>query len=339
MRTSEIEVKENWMFSIPAAAKAPHQPIDVVYTWVDDQWPGYRELLSQYAEVKRDSDPSRTRDNLETLRFSLRSLQRYAPWVNRVFLLTCRPQVPSWLNTAHPSLTVVHHDQVMHPDLLPTFNSFAITSHLHRIPGLSPRFIYLEDDMLFLAPVTLDDFVSPEGLLWVFEGKHVAPRSDQIAKPETASGWNLALAQSNQLLDQRYGVLSRRQVNHVPILVDKAMWAQTLANFPDTLESTVRSRFRTPGNFAPEYLYLRSMLAEGKARLASPQRTGESSGYVPLENFWPVTAWRLWQVRSRQPKWVTLNDNFGKKPSRIAEAMMRRQLQSWLPAPSDFERE
>ena len=90
------------MFSIPAAAKAPHQPIDVVYTWVDDQWPGYRELLSQYAEVKRDSDPSRTRDNLETLRFSLRSLQRYAPWVNRVFLLTCRPQVPSWLNTAHP---------------------------------------------------------------------------------------------------------------------------------------------------------------------------------------------------------------------------------------------
>lgn len=103
----------------------------------------------------------------------------------------------------------------MHPDLLPTFNSFAITSHLHRIPGLSPKFIYLEDDMLFLAPLTLDDCVSPEGLLWVFEGKHVAPRSDQIAKPETASGWNLALAQSNQLLDQRYGVLSRRQVNRV----------------------------------------------------------------------------------------------------------------------------
>ena len=327
------------MFSIPPAAKAPHQPIDVVYTWVDDQWPGYRELLSQYAEVKRDSDPSRTRDNLETLRFSLRSLQRYAPWVNRVFLLTCRPQIPSWLNSAHPSLTVVHHDEVMRPDLLPTFNSFAITSHLHRIPGLSPRFIYLEDDMLFLAPVTLDDFVSPEGLLWVFEGEHVAPRFDQIVKPDTESGWNLALAQSNRLLDQRYGVSLRRQVNHVPILVDKAMWAQTLANFPDTLEFTMRSRFRTPGNFAPEYLYLRSLLAEGKARLAGPQQTMDRSGYVPLENFWPVTAWRLWQVQHRRPKWVTLNDNFGKKPSRIAEALMRRQLQSWLPAPSDFERQ
>jgi len=327
------------MFSNPATASAPHQLIDVVYTWVDDQQPGYRELLSRYAEAKRDSDPSRTRDNLETLRFSLRSLQRYAPWVNRVFLLTCRPQVPSWLNTAHPRLTVVHHDDVMRKDLLPTFNSFAITSHLHRIPNLSPRFIYLEDDMLFLAPVTLDDFVAPEGLPWVFEGKHVAPRFDQIARPERESGWNLALAQSNQLLDQRYGVSVRHQVNHVPILIDKAMWAQTLDNFPDSLEFTVRSRFRTLGNFAPEYLYLRSLLAEGKARLANRQQTRARSGYVPLENFWPVTAWRLWQVHRRRPKWVTLNDNFGSKPSRIAEAMMRRRLQSWLPTPSDFERE
>jgi hypothetical protein len=83
MRTLEIEVKENWMFSNAAMANSPDEPIDVVYTWVDDQQPGYRELLSRYAKTKHDSDPARTRDNLDTLRFSLRSLQRYAPWVNR----------------------------------------------------------------------------------------------------------------------------------------------------------------------------------------------------------------------------------------------------------------
>ena len=326
------------MFS-NAVANSPPEPIDVVYTWVDDQQPGYRELLSQYAKAERDSDPARTRDNLETLRFSLRSLQRYAPWVNRVFLLTCRPQVPSWLNTSHPRLTVVHHDEVMRSDLLPTFNSFAITSHLHRIPNLSNRFIYLEDDMLFLAPVTLDDFVSPGGLLWVFEEGHVAPRLEQITNPEKEGGWNLALAQSNHLLDQRFGVSLRHQVNHVPILIDKALWEQTLNMFPETLEFTLRSRFRSQGNFAPDYLYLRCLLAEGKARLASREQTRAKSGYVPLEDFWPVTARRLWQVHRRKPKWVTLNDNFGRKPSRITEAMMRRRLQSWLPTPCAFEQE
>ncbi len=326
------------MSSNPAMAKSPTEPIDVVYTWVDDQQPGYRELLSRYAKTKNDSDPARTRDNLDILRYSFRSVQRYAPWVNRVFLLTCRPQVPSWLETAHPRLTIVHHDEVMNSDLLPTFNSFAITSHLHRIPDLSQRFIYLEDDMLFLAPTTIDDFVAPDGLTWLFENKHAAPRLEQIANPEKEKGWNLALAYSNRLLDQRFGVALRRQVNHVPLLIDKTRWEQTLNLFPETLELTRRSRFRSKGNFTPEYLYPQCLLGEGKGRLADRQQILAKVGYVPLEDFWPVTVWHLWQVHQNRPKWVTLNDNFGKKPSSITESIMRRRLQAWLPTPCAFER-
>jgi Stealth protein CR2, conserved region 2 len=314
------------------------EPIDVVYTWVDDQQPGYRDLLQQHSQKKHDSDPARTRDNLETLRFSMRSLELYAPWVNRVFLLTCRPQVPSWLETSHPRLTVVHHDEVMNAELLPTFNSFGIICHLHRIPGLSQKFVYLEDDMLFLAPTTLDDFVSPDGLTWVFEEKHMAPRLDQIADPQGTSGWNMALAHSNRLLDQRFGEAVRHQVNHVPLLIDKTWWEQTLNMFPEALECTFRSRFRSQGNFAPEYLYPQCLLAQGKARLANRQRITASSGYVPLEDFWPVTAWRLWQVKRNQPKWATLNDNFGKKPSVITESIVRRGLQAWFPTRCAFER-
>ena len=28
------------------------EPFDVVYTWVDDQFPGYRELLARYQVTK-----------------------------------------------------------------------------------------------------------------------------------------------------------------------------------------------------------------------------------------------------------------------------------------------
>ena len=41
---------------------------------------------------------------------------------------------------------------------LPSFSSPAIESHLHRIPGLSDKFIYLNDDVMFGAEVWPDDF-------------------------------------------------------------------------------------------------------------------------------------------------------------------------------------
>ena len=38
----------------------------------------------------------------------------------------------------------------------------AIETNLHRIPGLSEKFIYLNDDVSFTNPVCLDDFWDPE---------------------------------------------------------------------------------------------------------------------------------------------------------------------------------
>ena len=41
---------------------------------------------------------------------------------------------------------------------LPTFSSPAIESHLHRIPGLSDKFLYFNDDVMFGSEVWPDDF-------------------------------------------------------------------------------------------------------------------------------------------------------------------------------------
>lgn len=310
----------------------------MVITWVDDRTPGYREMLKAHACAVPDLDPARTRDTLEILRFGLRSLERNAPWVNRVYLFTCRPQVPSWLETAHPRLTVVHHDEVIPAARLPTFNSFAIISHLHLIPGLSDRFLYVEDDMLFLRKVTLTDFLAADGRMLVFETAKPTPRYDTIHNPQRERPWNLALAEANRVLDDAFGVAPRGYVNHVPLLVDKAEWQAMVERFPHTFETTRRSRFRAGGNVPPEYLYPQLMLAEGKALRASPQTRRDSCGYVPLEDIWPVTALALWRVRRRRPKWVTLNDNFGQHPSRLAERMARDFLARACPQASAFER-
>src|SRR5438046_306412 len=181
-------------------------PIDVVYTWVDDSWPGYRELLARHASTRHDVNPNRTRDNLQILKYSLRSLAAFAPWVRRVYLVTCRPQLPSWIDAS--AIRIVHHDEFMPREHLPTFNSFAILSNLHRLPDLARRFVYIEDDRLFGRSVGVDDFFDPSGRVRVYEALRGTPRGG--ARASGSSPWNLALARSNALLDERCARCSAR---------------------------------------------------------------------------------------------------------------------------------
>lgn len=60
---------------------------------------------------------------------------------------------------------------------LPTFSSPAIESHIHRISGLSQKFIYLNDDVMFGKDVWPDDFYSHS------KGQKVS-HSERIFLPE-----------------------------------------------------------------------------------------------------------------------------------------------------------
>lgn len=89
--------------------------------------------------------PYRFADHGE-LRWSLRSLDRYAPWINKVHIVT-NGQVPTWLNVNHKRINIVTHQEIF-PDtsVLPTYNSHAIELFLHRIPGLAEHFLAMNDD-------------------------------------------------------------------------------------------------------------------------------------------------------------------------------------------------
>ena len=67
--------------------------------------------------------------------------------------------LPKWLNTNDPRIVIVPHEDIFENENdLPVFNSNAIEMNLHRIPGLSRHFIYLNDDFIFNYPVTINDF-------------------------------------------------------------------------------------------------------------------------------------------------------------------------------------
>jgi hypothetical protein len=300
--------------------------LDVAYTWVDDRWPGYLDTLRAHAASRHDRNPNRTRDNLDLLRYSLRSLAKYAPWAGNVHLLTCRPQVPAWLDTRHPRLRITHHDEVMDPALLPTFNSFAIVQHLHRLPRISRRFVYFEDDMLLGRAVAPEDFIA-------------YPRLARTRRAARAgdSPWTASVAGSNRLLDERFG-RAHRWIHHFPLLMDAQLWPALLGEWPDALARTRASRFRAHDNVAPEHLYFHYWREQAGAARSSLARSYRDCFYFPLEN-------RLWQMRLQRagvellrPKFVTLNDNFDERPDPRVEDYLRAMLERWLPEPSPFER-
>ncbi len=146
-------------------------PVDVVYLWVDGNDPAWRRKRRQ-AEARRGGShgdtlaafgnvEGRFRDNDE-LRYSLRALEQFFPDHGQVYLVT-DAQTPAWLQ-AHPGITVVDHRALIPAAALPTFDSGHIESYIHRIPHLSERYFYFNDDVFFGAPVQLDHWFWPGGV-------------------------------------------------------------------------------------------------------------------------------------------------------------------------------
>ena len=148
-------------------------PVDIVYLWVDGQDLGWRakrrhalrqlsadgnnaiEAIAKFGNVE-----GRFRDNDELL-YSLRALEKFFPDHGHIYLVT-DGQTPDWLK-ASDRMTLVDHRELIPEASLPTFDSSNIESYIHRIPGLSERYFYFNDDVFFGAPVNLDDWFWPGG--------------------------------------------------------------------------------------------------------------------------------------------------------------------------------
>ena len=128
------------------------EKIDFVVTWLDANDPEWREQYRKYRGGQHKEDNGRFR-NWDFFKYWFRAVENYAPWVNKVFLVT-NGKNPDWINPNHPKLVLVKHSDYMPAKYLPTFNSRAIELNFHRIEGLSEHFVYFNDDMYINAPIS-----------------------------------------------------------------------------------------------------------------------------------------------------------------------------------------
>lgn len=134
------------------------QKIDFVVTWVDGNDPVWLASKAKYAKeanVVLNSD-ARYRD-WDIFKYWFRTVEKYAPWVNKIFLIT-EGHLPEWINLEHPKLVHVKHSDYIDLEYLPTFSSHPIEWYLHKIEDLSCYFVSFNDDMFINAEVTPEDF-------------------------------------------------------------------------------------------------------------------------------------------------------------------------------------
>lgn len=266
---------------VPAeVASAEQDPIDVVITTVDGSDPAWQEKFNAMLAARtgepvlaKTANAARFTSHDE-LRFVLRSLHYYAPYVRKIHIVT-DDQCPEWLDVSHPKISLVDHRDIIDPQYLPNFNSDAIESCLWKIPGLSERFIYFNDDMLLMAPTSRLTFYTPNGLSKLY----ASPRRIPDIPAEWADTYTIhAHLQSADSLEKRGYGRPDVKYRHAPYVAKKSILQAMEVEFADELAQTRASPIRSEASFATiSFLYLNYVLAIGEGILSE-----ESYQYIDV---------------------------------------------------------
>ena len=129
--------------------------IDFIVTWVNMNDPQWRKEFLKFSGKSDIEDngvsDARFRD-YGFFKYWFRGVEKFAPWVRKIHFVSSG-QVPDWLDTSNPKIHLVKHSDYIPEEFLPTYNSTVIERYMYKIPGLSDKFVYFNDDFYIIRPV------------------------------------------------------------------------------------------------------------------------------------------------------------------------------------------
>lgn len=326
-----------WLPGTPNEIREFVDPVDVVYTWVDGSDPAWleRKLRAQglqvHGEHHADSLAANRFISRDELRYSLRSVEMYASWVNHIWIVTDR-QVPGWLDTSNPRITVVDHREIFSdPGALPVFNSHAIETQLHHIDGLSEHYIYMNDDVFFGRPVRPETFFHANGISRFFPSTAVLD-----VTPRSARDFAVASAgkRNRELIERDFGRTLTNKLRHTPLPQNRRILAEMEERYPDIFDSVMRSTFRHPDDYAVPsslfqwYAFATGRAVDGRVIYGYQDIAAANAGLV-------LSKW----LRERRLECFCLNDTADDPDSADArDRVVVDFLERYFPVPSGLER-
>lgn len=320
-----------------------NESVDIVYLWVDGSDPKFKEkfrdtLTSVLPTTPKYSRASQFfRDNGE-LRYSLRSVEKFAPWVRKIHIVT-NGQIPSWLDISHPKISVVTHEEIFKDQgNLPTFNSNAIELQLHRIPGLSKKFIYFNDDVFLGRELKLNTFFSSaSGQNFFFEDTPLN------TDPNTNLIHDKAYAYTQKVVNNKWGTKAARNLPaHSPQFYEKDILQTLEYLLPNEFGETSSHKFRTGRDLVMRILYFSYLFESPKqANNHIPIILDKNSGayYFLMLNlpFLPRVK-ELRNIHKLKSTFFCINDDLEKVSyNHPLLLLFRLFLIIYFPKPSSFE--
>ena len=308
--------------------------VDIVYTWVDGNDLAWQESHAAFTGIKpvgADVDcKGRYADNDE-LKFSLRSVEKYAPWIRRVFIIT-DSQVPSWLDTTNPRVRIVDHKEILPPEAIPCFNAQVIEHYLHNIPGLAEHFIYSNDDMFFNREVRPETFYNSDGLPYVrllrspLRSLTIWLKDKLLKKP--LSHYNSGMKRASDLVVAKYGKRLSEKAHHNIDGYLKSDYRKTFETFSNEISPTAVNHIGA-GNDIQRILYSYVPLVTGRAckeyvdkHTSFMLRIHKHDHYERMEKYNPI--------------FFCLNDS--QYATDADRALARKYLEKRFPEKSQFEK-
>lgn len=250
--------------------------IDVVYTWVngaDENWRlKKQEHSQQYNKKISEVAQSEARFmNNDELRYSLRSIFEYAPWVNNIYIVTDN-QIPAWLDNNCPNVKIIDHREIFkNHDFLPTFNSMAIEANLHHIPNLSEYFLYFNDDMFLGDYCRPEYFFSKNGkpnifvsdIIGIKRKRHLNPKMLKISNRDEH---HYSVINCRNLLKATYGKTVHSEIRHGVKACRKSDLTNLENIFQQQLLLTMSHKFRDNTDLVIYYLASMYYLLNGNGR-------------------------------------------------------------------------
>lgn len=260
--------------------------IDFVITWVDGDDPELKAKRQAYLqgtnyESRPDVAGSTRYRSLGEIGYCVASILRFAPFARKIYIVTDNqnPCLDDFISHFFPEndipIEIVDHRVIFHgyEEYLPTFNSRTIESMIWRLPGLSDRYIYMNDDFLLAGPV------NPE--MWFNDGKQIIYGYWHNTLTAILAGKMIKLRHREAPVRFRDGMLNAAKIvggsalwrfvriQHTPHALDRTIFEKFFDKHPDVLKDNIAHRFRHKDQFNPQELNYLLALKEGKGVLES----------------------------------------------------------------------
>ncbi len=316
------------MFSL--TSKQEDFEVDLVVLWCDGNDPTFNHSRQTWADktgqnLRAGNDPARFIQSDE-LRYFLRSVEKNAPWIRYVWLVT-NGQTPSWLVSSHPKLKLVSHQDFMPKDALPTFNASAIEAALFKIPHLAEHFLLANDDTFIWRKIKKSFFFPQQGHVYNFY------KESSWTKTSPFNMYQCMLIYTQQLVKKSFPQANTVLEPHHNI--DgylKSVCRKTCKFFPAEFAKTQRNRFREEAQIH-RWIF---------AAMSVIEKKGE---WKPIKTYWfkkrISVVKELWQdyarqIRRENPFLVCLNDS--ERCTNKQRQDLTVFLKSAFPTPSSFEK-